>query len=207
MLKLLGRSSSINVRKVLWLAKELDLELEQEAYGRGFQRTDTAEFRALNPNALVPVLLDEDFVLWESNTICRYLAGREHRADLLPDTLRERAQVEKWMDWQATEVNSAWRAPFHGLVRKSPEYSDPALIMTGIDSWNRCMGIVEQQLAATGAFMTGDTFTLADIVIGLSTHRWLSVPMERPTLPAVNAYYKRLCAREGFQLYGRDGGV
>lgn len=84
MLKVLGKSSSINVRKVLWLLDELSLGYELEQYGSGFKPTDTAEFKALNPNAMVPVLVDGDFVLWESHTICRYLAGREQRFDLLP---------------------------------------------------------------------------------------------------------------------------
>ena len=86
MLKLLGKPSSINVRKVLWLCAELPLEIEHEAWGSGFRPTQTPEFLALNPNALVPVIRDGEFVLWESNTICRYLAGREGRVDLLPSS-------------------------------------------------------------------------------------------------------------------------
>jgi glutathione S-transferase len=204
MLKLLGRASSINVRKVLWLAEELDLQLEQLPYGRGFAPTDTAEFRALNPNGLVPVLCDDDFVLWESNTICRYLAGREQRDDLLPTAPRERARVEQWMDWQATELNSAWRAPFHGLVRNDPAYSQAA-IAAGAAAWNRLMTIVEEQLARNGPYLTGAHFTLADLVVGLAVHRWFSVPIARPELPAVRTYYDRLGERPGFRLHGCNG--
>ena len=205
MLTILGKPASINVRKVLWTCEELGLPYAQEPYGAGFRSTDTPAFRALNPNALVPVLVEDDFVLWESNTICRYLAGREQRADLLPGAARPRALVEKWMDWQATELNNSWRYVFMALVRQSSAHADPAAIQAGIEGWNRHMQMVEAQLARTGAYMAGDTFTLADIVIGLSTHRWFMTPMPRPALPAVEAYYERLSARPGYRLHGRNG--
>lgn len=205
MLKILGKSTSINVRKVLWTCHELSLSYTQEQFGIGFQPTDTSEFKALNPNAMVPVLVDDDLVLWESNTICRYLAGREQRADLLPTTPRERALVEKWMDWQATELNNAWRYVFMARVRNSPKHTDESAINASISEWNRHMWMVEEQLQHTGAWMAGENFTLADVVIGLSTHRWFMTPMERPELPAVAAYYERLSEREGFRLHGRNG--
>ncbi|BAK76250.1 glutathione S-transferase domain protein [Pseudogulbenkiania sp. NH8B] len=205
MLKILGKSSSINVRKVLWLCEELGLPYAQKQYGSGFQATDTPEFMALNPNAMVPVLIDDDFVLWESNTICRYLAGREQRFDLLPGTPRERALVEKWMDWQATELNNSWRYAFMALVRRSPAHADPEAIEAGVAGWNRHMAMVEAQLSRTGAYIAGASFTLADIVIGLSTHRWYMTPMPRPALPAVAAYYERLSERPGYRLHGRNG--
>jgi glutathione S-transferase len=84
MLKILGKSSSINVRKVLWTCEEIGLPYELEQYGGGFQPTATAEFLRLNPNGMVPVIIDEGQALWESNTICRYLAGKHGRTDLLP---------------------------------------------------------------------------------------------------------------------------
>src|SRR5512138_3259760 len=101
MLQILGRPNSINVRKVLWLCEELALPYEHEPqWGTPDKPLRTPEFLALNPNALVPVIRDGAFVLWESNTICRYLAAREGRSDLLPTAPATRADVEKWMDWQ-----------------------------------------------------------------------------------------------------------
>lgn len=205
MLKILGKSSSINVRKVLWTCSELGLDYEQEQYGSGFESTKTPEFKAMNPNALVPVLIEDEFVLWESNTICRYLAARSERSDLLPTVLRERALVEKWMDWQATELNNAWRYAFMALVRKSEAHGNEAAVEASIAEWNRHMEMVEEQLTRTGAYMAGDTFTLADVVIGLSTNRWFMTPMEHPTLPAVVGYYQRLSERPGYLLHGRNG--
>jgi glutathione S-transferase len=205
MLQILGRSSSINVRKVLWLCTELGLPYEQQMWGTGFQSTQAPEFLALNPNALVPVIRDGDFVLWESNTICRYLAGKHRRTDLLPDEPAARARVEQWMDWMATELNTAWRHAFMGLVRKSAAFADPAGIEASVASWNRHMALLDAQLQRSGAYAVGPGFTLADIVLGLATHRWFSTPMQRPSLPAVEAYYERLSEREGFRLHGRNG--
>jgi glutathione S-transferase len=205
MLQVLGKSPSINVRKVLWTCVELDLPFEHEEWGAGFRDTKTPEFTALNPNAMVPVIKDGDLVLWESNTICRYLAQRASRTDLLPADALGRARVEQWMDWQATELNNSWRYAFMGLVRKSPLHADEKAIAASVSEFHRHMAMLDAQLARTGAYVTGDVFTLADVVLGLSTHRWYSLPVERTDLPAVAAYYERLSTRPGFQRHGRNG--
>lgn len=205
MLQILGRSSSINVRKVLWLCTELGLPYEQELWGSGFQSTQSPEFLALNPNALVPVIRDGSIVLWESNTICRYLAGKHGRSDLLPAEPLARARVEQWMDWMATELNTSWRYAFLALVRKTPGYTDASAIEASIASWNRHMAVLDAQLQRTGAHAAGTGFTLADIVLGLATHRWFSTPMARAELPAVQAYYERLSERPAFMQHGRNG--
>lgn len=198
MLKILGRPSSINVRKVLWTCGEIGLPFELEPWGAGVRSTDDPAFRALNPNALVPVLVDGDFVLWESNTICRYLALQHGRSDLLPASARERARVEQWMDWQAGELNNAWRYAFMSLVRQSPAHRDAAAVAASAEAWNRHMAMLEAQLQRTGAFVAGEAFTLADVVLGLATHRWLNTPIERPALPAVERFHAVLAARPAF---------
>jgi len=209
MLKILGKASSINVRKVLWTCAEIGLvsgrDYEREDWGSGFRATDTPEFLRLNPNGLVPVLIDGDFVLWESNSICRYLANAHGRDDLLPAEPKARAQVEHWMDWQATELNNAWRYVFMGLVRNSAAHADPALIAEHAANWNRHMAMLDAQLRRTGAFAAGSVFTLADIVLGLSVNRWLMTPCGKPPLPAVQAYCERLNARAGFMEFGNNG--
>jgi glutathione S-transferase len=192
-LRVLGRSASINVRKVLWTCAELDLRFEHVE--------KDAALLARNPNAMVPVIQDGDFVLWESNAICRYLAGKQPRSTLLPEDPRLRAQVEQWMDWQATELNSAWLYSFYALVRRSPEHRDRDAIAASIDSWNRCMRILDEHFAHGGQFVTGEFFTLADVVLGLSTHRWLMSPIERPHLDAVHGYYQRLSVRPAFRAH------
>jgi len=205
MLKILGKPISINVRKVLWLCEELALPYEHEAWGAGYRDTQVPEFLALNPNALVPVVVDGDAVLWESNTICRYLAARQGRDDLLPRDALARAHVEQWMDWQAGELNNSWRYAFMGLVRRSETHRDAAAIEASAAAWNRHMVILERQLDKSGDFVAGSTFTLADIVLGLSVNRWFMTPIERPGLPLVQAYYDRLATRPGFLRHGRNG--
>lgn len=205
MLKLLGKSSSINVRKVLWTLDELGLAYEQQQYGSGFAAVDTPEFLALNPNGMVPVLMDGDFVLWESNTICRYLVQKQGDTTLLPADLQARAKTEQWMDWQATELNNAWRYAFMSLVRQSPAHQDQVALATGTQQWNRMMAIIDGQLQKTGAYISGSEFTLADIVIGLSVQRWMMTPIVRAQLPAVAAYYELLSQRPAFLKHGRNG--
>ena len=205
MLKILGKPVSINVRKVLWLCEELALPYELEPWGAGYRDTHVPEFLALNPNAMVPVVVDGDAVLWESNTICRYLAGKQGRDDLLPRDALARARVEQWMDWQAGELNNSWRYAFLGLVRRSEAHRDAAAIAAGAATWNRHMAILEDQLAKAGGFAAGATFTLADIVLGLSVNRWFMTPIERPVLPHVQAYYDRLATRPAFRQHGRNG--
>lgn len=192
-LRILGRPASINVRKVLWTCAELDLPFEHVEID--------AQLLACNPNRLVPVIRDGDFVLWESNSICRYLAGKQPRSMLLPHEAQARALVEQWMDWQATELNAAWRYAFYALVRRNPAYADPQAIATSVESWNRCMRLLDQHFAHGGQFITGEFFTLADVVLGLSTHRWLMSSIERPHLDAVHGYYQRLSVRPAFRVH------
>ena len=205
MLRILGKPISINVRKVLWLCEELALPYELEPWGVGYRDTHVPEFLALNPNGLVPVLVDGDAVLWESNTICRYLAGQQGRDDLLPRDPLARARVEQWMDWQAGDLNNSWRYAFMGLVRHSPVHQDAQAVAASAATWNRCMAILERQLESTGEYAAGATFTLADIVLGVSVNRWFMTPIERTELPAVKAYYDRLATRPGFLQHGRNG--
>lgn len=204
-LQILGKPTSINVRKVLWLCAELDVDYTLAPWGSAGLPTGNAEFLALNPNAKVPVIRDGQFVLWESNTICRYLAGKHGRNDLLPLDPQARAKVEQWMDWQATELNNSWRYAFMALVRRSAAHTEAEATTASISSWNRHMQILDAQLQRTGAYVAGAELTLADIVLGLATHRWQMAPITRLRLDAVDNYYQRLSQRPAFLLHGRNG--
>ncbi len=204
-MRLLGKAESINVRKVLWALTEVGAAYVREDWGVGYRSTSEPEFLALNANAMVPVLVDGDFVLWESNSICRYLANRAARTDLLPAQARARADVEKWMDWQATELNYSWRYAFMAIVRHSEAHQDSQLLEASIKSWNNNMQLLNQRLDQTGAYVAGAGFTLADIVLGLSAYRWQQTPMVRPSLPAVDAYLTRLKPRQGFDEFVANG--
>jgi glutathione S-transferase len=195
MLRVLGKFASINVRKVLWACDEIGIPYRREDWGSGFRPTSDPEFLALNPKALVPVVVDGDLTLTESNTILRYLAAKHQRADLLPVTPAERAHVEQWMDWQATEFNSSWRYAFLAIVRKNPAFSDPALVEQSRREWTSMMALLDGRLSKTRRFVCGDGFTLADIVVGLGVNRWFQTPMERRTFPAVSQYWELIRQR------------
>lgn len=202
-MKVLGRLTSMNVRKVMWTAAQLGLPVEREDWGAGFRSTQEPGYVAMNPNALVPVLIDGDFTLWESNSICRYLASKHGATSLLPAGPQARAKVEQWMDWQAGELNNSWRVAFMALVRGQP--ATPEAIDAGVASWNRHMGMLDAQLSRTGAYVTGLEFTLADIVLGLSAQRWKNAPIARAELPAVEAYLQRIASQPGFAEFVGNG--
>ncbi|RMT77816.1 Glutathione S-transferase protein [Pseudomonas viridiflava] len=167
MLRILGKASSINVRKVLWTCAELEVPFEQQDWGSGFRETNTSEFKALNPNSMVPVIEDDGFVLWESNTIIRYLANRSGALHLYPAEAIARARVDQWIDWQATDLNKSWGYAFMSLVRHCPSHQDHEALAAGCSEWTRHMAILDRQLDATGAYVGGSEFSLADIPIGL----------------------------------------
>lgn len=196
MIRILGKASSINVRKVLWTCEEI---------GIAHTRADDGPELAQNPNGLVPVIVDGDFVLWESNTIIRYLAGKWAANALLPVEPRARAEVERWIDWQATEFNSAWRYAFSAIVRRNPAFADAAEIEASKKQWARMVAILDGQLGRTGGHVAGAAFTLADIPIGLSVNRWFMTSFERPAFSHVEVYYERLSGRPAFLKHGRNG--
>ena len=202
-MKLLGRLTSINVRKALWTARLIGLDLDREDWGAGFRSPQEPGYLAMNPNGLIPVLIDGDFVLWESNAISRYLAAQAGATQLLPAEPRARARVEQWMDWQAGELNNSWRVAFMALVRGQP--ATPEAIEAGVAGWNRHMGMLDEQLAKTGAHVCGDAFTLADVVLGLSAQRWKNAPIAHAELPAVAAWLQRLSVQPGFADYVDNG--
>ncbi len=207
MLKIHGYAGSINVRKVLWTCVELDLAFERIDWGGGTRPVTDPEFRTLNPISMIPVLEDAGQLFWESNSIVRYLAAREGRHDLLPADPAGRAQIEKWMDWQVSDFNNSWRYVFQSLVRKNPNFQDEKQINASWNQFCSWIEILDRELTKTGAYIAGPNFTCADIVIGLSIHRWKSIPLNRPDFASVSRYYDLLCERKGFQTYGRDGGL
>lgn len=204
MLRVLGRTTSINVRKVLWAADEMGVVYEREDWGNPIRDPNVPEFLALNPNALVPVIVDDGFVLWESHAILRYMARRAG-SDLWPAEARERGLVDQWMSWQASDLNPAWSYVVGAKLRNNPPNPDEARIEASITAWTRKMHILERHLEKTGDFVANGRFSLADIVLGLSTHRWLSVAFDKPELPAVETHYKAMTSRPEAAAYLSEG--
>ena len=205
MLKIYGRTDSINVRKVLWGAAEIGLTYDRFDFGRGFTPTDTPEFLMVSRFGVVPVIDDDGFVLRESNTIVRYLATRHRREDLFPAEPRQRFTIEAWMDWASTDLGNAVRNVFWGVHLKHPDFADPAKIALGISNWSKQMQRLDHHLAVSGPYMMGAAFTIADIPVGLAVNRWFATPFEKPPLETVKAYYDRLSERPGYKQHGRNG--
>ena len=205
MLRIYGRANSINVRKVLWLCDELGLPYEREDWGRGTQSTSDLRFTRLSNFGVVPVVDDDGFILRESNSIVRYLATKHARTDLYPVEPKARAIVEQWMDYASADLATGMRIVYQGKDLKLPPWADDKLVIWAIAEWNKQLQRIDKHLAETGPYVTGRPFTIGDIPLGLMVNRWTAIDFDKPKLPAVAAYYARLCDRPGFQAHGCNG--
>jgi len=198
MLKIWGRTNSLNVKKVLWCAEELGLEYERIDAGLEYGVVNTPEYRRLNPNGLVPTIDDDGFVLWESHAIVRYLAARHGVGTLWPDDIRVRADADRWMDWATSTLNPAMRVVFWGLVRTPPAERNEKAIADSIVRSGELFAIVDAALADR-SFIAGDGFSMGDIPLGCHAYNWMMLPIERRPLPRLEAWYQRLTNRPGFR--------
>jgi glutathione S-transferase len=212
MLKIWGRLSSINVRKVVWCAQELGLRFERIDAGGRFGIVQTAESRAMNPNALVPTIEVDDesidasgdgassgarFRLWESNVIVRYLCARHASGTLYPEPLAARFDAERWMDWQQTTLNPAGRDAFMQWVRTPAASRDAAAAERSVRAAEPLFARLDGHLA-TRPFMAGAQLTIADFPIGCELHRWFGLPAAlyaRPSWPHLERYFAALRER------------
>jgi glutathione S-transferase len=193
MLKLWGRISSINVRKVVFTAQLLELPFERVDAGARFGIVRTPDYLARNPNALVPLLEDGDFTLWESNVIVRYLCAQHGAGRLYPQQLRARFDAERWMDWQQTTLNPAGRDAFVQLFRTAPERRNAAVIDASVAATEPLLEMLDAHLAQR-AFFAGDGMTMADLPIACELHRWWGLPLEFPPRPHLRRWYDGLLA-------------
>ena len=192
-LRILGRVTSSNVRKVLWTADLIGLDYEHEVWGQPHRDPKVPEFLALNPNGTVPVIVDDGFVLWESNPIMRYPANTR-RSALWPVDGREQGLVDQWLSWQAEELLPSWLYAVTALLGKNPAFADPVRIAESISAWSAKMRMLDEQLGKGGGFVANGRLSLADLAMAISAHRWFSTPFDRPELPAVREHYERLRA-------------
>jgi glutathione S-transferase len=194
MLKIWGRMSSINVRKVVLAAQWLGIAFERIDAGHEFGIVKTPEYLAKNPNALVPLLEDGDFALWESNVIVRYLCAKHSPGDLYPQPLLHRFDAERWMDWQQTTLNPAGRNAFVQLLRTPAEKRNQPLIEQSIAATEPLMAILDAHLAQH-KFMAGNSFTMADIPIACEVHRWRGVPITQIERPNLDRWYRAILSQ------------
>ena len=199
MIKIWGRKTSSNVQKVMWAVGEIGLPHERIDIAGPFGQNREPAYLAMNPNGLVPTLEEEDgFLLWESNTIVRYLAAK-HRASVLePADLRTRAHASKWMDWQLSVAGPAIFGCFWGLIRTVPEKRDHAAIEASKKKTTAAMTIIDGQLAKT-EYLAGDAFSYGDIPAGVIAYRFRQIVPERPPLRNFERWYAAISARPAFK--------
>ncbi len=197
MLKIWGRRNSINVQKVMWTVGELGIKAERVDAGMSFGVVNELWYAAYNPNRLIPTIEDDGLVLWESNAIVRYLAAKHAAGTLMPTDLAQRARAEMWMEWQQSTLNPALSPVFMGLIRTPAEKRDAAAIEKGERNVEGAFRLLDKALAGK-TFLLGDRLTVADIPLGCSTYRWYGLPIKRPDLPDLRAWYERLAKRAAF---------
>lgn len=201
MLTVYGRTNSVNVQKVLWCLAELALQHTRIDAGLEHGKNTEPWYLALNPNGKVPLLVDGAFTLWESNTIVRYLASKHGMGSLCPASLETRALAEQWMDWQLSTLVSPVSIVFQNLIRRPAAERDTAAIERNTREANRAMALLDEHLRSR-PYVAGESFTMGDIPVGATAHRWLEIPaIDRPPLAAVRAWRARLAERPAFRSH------
>ena len=198
MLKIWGRKNSSNVQKVLWTCSELDVAFERVDWGGPFGGNQDPAYLAMNPMGLVPTVQDGDLVIWESNTIMRWLCATRGGERLHPPDATRRTQVERWMDWNLSALTPQMSILLRGYFRTPPEKRDATELDAARRRAGELWGMIERRLDGRD-YLAGDAFTLADIGLGIWTHRWYISPIERPDMPRLKAWYGRLGERKGFR--------
>lgn len=198
MLKVWGRTNSINVQKVMWAVGEIGLAHERMDAGGRFGGLDTPEYGALNPNRLVPAIDDDGVVVWESNACVRYLAARHDPGGLWPEDPGMRAAADMWMDWQLTRLLPDMTVVFWGLIRTAPEQRDTGAINAAAARLGEAWRVLDHHLASR-LFVAGDRLTMGDIPVGASCYRYHELAIERSKLPNLEAWYGRLRERAPFR--------
>jgi glutathione S-transferase len=203
MLKILGRKSSGNTQKVLWCCDELGIAYQREDVGREFGKNHEPAYLALNPNGRIPAIIDDGFVLWESNTIVRYLCAKHGMGTWYPQDIQRRADMERWMDWQQTTLRPHFHALFNALnAAARPGDAELATLRQALDAvW----AILDAHLA-TRSFVGGDSLTMADFAFCYIVNRWYRLPIEHCGLANVQAWYERLRQRPAFRRNVYDVG-
>ncbi|HEY3150662.1 MAG TPA: glutathione S-transferase [Candidatus Binatia bacterium] len=200
MIKIWGRTDSSNVQKVLWCCGELDLQFDRTDWGGKFGGNKDMAYVEMNPNGLVPTIKDGDFILWESNSIMRYLNAKYGHGRLLPSSPEGMANANRWMDWQLSTFNSAIVPLFWALIRTAEEKRDPKAVQGALEKTIKAWQMVEDHLAKN-RYLGGEDFSLGDIPLGVWAYRWFNLPVERPNQPNVANWFERLKQRKPYQTH------
>ena len=201
MLRIWGRTSSVNVQKVMWAVGELGLEHERVDAGGAFGGLDTPEYGAMNPNRKIPTLKDRDgTVVWESNACVRYLAARHGAGSLWPEDPGGRAASDVWMDWQQTTLGPDMTTIFWTLVRTPEPQRDMAAVRAAAERVGRAWQVLDAHLAGR-RFVAGDRLTMGDIPVGCHHWRYANLAVDRSDLPNLRRWAAELEAREAYRAH------
>ena len=201
MIKIWGRTNSVNVQKVLWCLDEIGAPYERIDAGLQFGHNNEPWYLALNPNGRIPLLQQGEFSLWESNTIVRYLSAKYDFGGLYAESPETRALAERWMDWQLSTLLPPVSTVFWTLIRTPTEKRDMRAVARGIEEANAVTAVLDRELAGR-SFVAGEQLSMGDIPVGAVIHRWLAIPgIERPALPNLRAWQDRLAARPAFRRH------
>lgn len=199
MIRIWGRKAALNVQKVLWCADELGIEYERIDAGQHYGVVNEPAYRALNPNGRIPTLEENGFVLWESNAIVRYLSAKFGMGTLCPQDLAARADADRWMDWQSTTVFYPTFRTYYLAIARTPSESHDREQLAGLRRrLIEVFSILDAHLAQQ-SFVAGAAFTMGDIPIGAVIDKWMRMPIERPGMPHLDAYYRCLNGRPAYR--------
>lgn len=200
MLKIWGRTNSINVQKVLWSCAEMNVAFERIDAGMQFGVNNTPEYKAMNPNGLVPLIDDDGFQLWESHAIVRYLARKHGMGTLCPADPRAAADADRWMEWYSTTLWNHMRPIFWNLIRTPADKRNLAEVEDNRKKLAGYLAMADAQLGKS-AYLAGAAFTMGDIPLAVLCHRWFNLPLERPATPHLERWFKTVSARPAFQKH------
>ncbi|HVR65048.1 MAG TPA: glutathione S-transferase family protein [Verrucomicrobiae bacterium] len=200
MLKIWGRANSMNVQKAMWALAELGIPHERIDAGGKFGGLDTPQYVAMNPNKRIPTIDDGGVIVWESGAVVRYLAARYGSGSLWPADPGERARADQWMDWKQTTLSPPLSVVFMGLVRTAADKRNQAAIDAAAVELGALYGLIDKQLQGR-KFIAGEKLTIGDIPAGATCYRYFTLPIKRPALPNLEAWYKRLQERPAYRQH------
>ena len=203
MLQIYGRKNSNQVIQLMWTVGELNLDYVRHDVGGSFGGLDSSEYSKLNPNRLVPTIVDEGFVLWESYAIIRYLCRQYGFGSLWPEDPRKAALADQWMEWTNSRFMGTFFPAFWNLIRTPKENQDPEKVSTAAEKTGELLQIIENQLEGSD-YLIGNTLTMGDIPLGSMMFKYFTLPIARPSLPNIERWYADLCERAAYSEHAMN---
>ncbi len=203
MIRLWGRTNSMNVQKVLWTLDELGLRYERLDAGMQFGVNNSPEYLQKNPNGKVPLLEDDGYAIWESQAICRYLCNQYQGSGLYPLDARERGQVDQWLDWANAGINSSLSVVFWQTLRLPADQRDTKKLQEKTDKTTAALKVFNQALV-NRRFIATDRFSLADMAMAPVVFRCIGLQLldaSQPQWAALAHWYAGVEQNQWFKRW------